>query len=454
MIARKRAGVVGSTVAALCLAACAPKIPPAGTADPAAGTAAALQLASFDQAWTRIGETFPYADMRGLDWQAVRDELRPTAARARSADDVRPIIGAMIARLGESHFQVIAGASAAGNAPRAAPSVEIADEASSPPGDLGFEIRPIGDEIVVTHVDADSPAALSGVARGWSLLAVDGLDTRKLLSALRRDAKDPRDADVRAWTEITSALHGGPGTTARLSFRERFGKTTLHLVRRRSPGETMKLGNLPPIVARLESEVLPGDVGVIRFNIFLVPIAAPFTDAVKGFIARDVRGIVIDVRGNPGGIGGMVMGLAGHFVSKAGSLGTMTTREGRLEFTANPRGRSQVFEGPLAVLVDGMSVSTSELFAAGLQHEGRARLFGQRTAGMALPSIIETLPNGDRLQFAVADLHDPSGRRIEGAGVEPDVEIVPTRERLLAGGDPALDAALEWIRSQGGPPRG
>jgi carboxyl-terminal processing protease len=67
---------------------------------------------------------------------------------------------------------------------------------------------------------------------------------------------------------------------------------------------------------------------------------------------------------------------------------------------------------------------------------------------MALPSIIETLPNGDRLQFAVADLTGPSGRRIEGAGVVPDDEVIPTREQLLAGRDPALEAALDWIARQ------
>jgi carboxyl-terminal processing protease len=132
----------------------------------------------------------------------------------------------------------------------------------------------------------------------------------------------------------------------------------------------------------------------------------------------------------------------------------MTTREATLDFVANPRGKSQLYEGPVAILVDGMSVSTSELFAAGFQETGRARVFGQTSAGMALPSIIETLPNGDRLQFAVADLTGPSGRRIEGAGVIPDVVTIPTREQLLAGRDPALEAALAWIAAQdGSPPR-
>jgi carboxyl-terminal processing protease len=162
-------------------------------------------------------------------------------------------------------------------------------------------------------------------------------------------------------------------------------------------------------------------------------------------VSRGAKGVVVDLRGNPGGIGGMVMGLAGHFIGEHASLGTMTTRDSELSFVANPRGKSQLFTGPLAVLVDGMSISTSELFAAGLQGNGRARVFGQTTAGMALPSIVEKLPDGDRLQFAVADLRGPNGARIEGKGVVPDVIVEPTRAQLLEGRDPVLDAAVDWI---------
>jgi carboxyl-terminal processing protease len=62
------------------------------------------------------------------------------------------------------------------------------------------------------------------------------------------------------------------------------------------------------------------------------------------------------------------------------------------------------------------------------------------------------LPNGDRLQFVIADMRGPHGDRIEGAGVEPDVLVPLDRDALLAGRDPALDAAVEWIRAQDAAP--
>ncbi len=79
---------------------------------------------------------------------------------------------------------------------------------------------------------------------------------------------------------------------------------------------------------------------------------------------------------------------------------------------------------------------------------GRARIFGTRTAGAALPSAIDQLPNGDALQHAMADYISEGGQTLEGVGVIPDAEVRLTREALLSGRDPVLDAAIEWIRTR------
>ena len=107
------------------------------------------------------------------------------------------------------------------------------------------------------------------------------------------------------------------------------------------------------------------------------------------------------------------------------------------------------FTGPLALIVDGQSMSSSEIFAAGLQALGRARVFGEPSGGQALPALMERLPNQDVLMYAFADFVDPNGTRIEGRGVLPDVTVPLTREDLLAGRDAALEAALDWIGGVG-----
>lgn len=143
----------------------------------------------------------------------------------------------------------------------------------------------------------------------------------------------------------------------------------------------------------------------------------------------------------------MAMGMAGWFVDRKGRrLGTLKARDYTLDFDINPR--ADTFDGPLAVLVDGGSASTAEIFAAGLQDLGRARVFGTKTAAAALPSVFVRLPNMDGFQYAEATYTSRNGRVLEGGGVTPDVIVSHTIESLLAGRDAALDAAVKWIQTK------
>jgi carboxyl-terminal processing protease len=166
---------------------------------------------------------------------------------------------------------------------------------------------------------------------------------------------------------------------------------------------------------------------------------------------RDTDGMVIDLRGNLGGVGAMASGFAGHFLDHVDTLGVMRMRTATLYFVANPRTVDtqarpvRPYAGPVAVLTDAMSASTSEFFAGGLQQLGRVRVFGEPTAAQALPAYAQKLPDGDVLMHAVADFTGKTGKRFEGLGVTPDVAAPPTRDALLAGRDPALEAALAWI---------
>ena len=150
------------------------------------------------------------------------------------------------------------------------------------------------------------------------------------------------------------------------------------------------------------------------------------------------------------------MGMAGHLMEEKASLGVMKTRTTKLEFRANPRltnakgERVKPFGGPVAILQDPMSMSTSEIFAQGLQTLGRARVFGEVSGGAALPSQLTRLPNQDVLQHAFADFVDPEGTRLEGRGVVPDELIPLSRGDLLAGRDEPQNAALRWIATQHG----
>ncbi len=403
----------------------------------------ALELASFDSAWRRIRDTYYDSTMHGLDWNRVRDEIRPQVARARTREESRAAMGRMLATLGDSHFGIVAGE----------PSSDEGQAAADAPGDLGFEVRYIGDELVVSGVDSTGPAARAGVSPGWTVVALDTLDAAARSSSAAGASPNAKVAALRRLLNAVRMLHGAPGSGVHLTFRDGAGiLVERDLVRRDAPGTVVRLGQLPPVPTwfdRRRIDERGGCVGVIRFNVWMTAIAQPFDDAMNEF--RQCDGIVLDLRGNVGGVAAMVIGITGHFVDHELLLGELHMRSATLRYVANPRRVTRdgtpvtPYAGSLAVLVDELSASTTEIFVAALQKYGRARIFGDTTAGEALPSLITRLPNGDALQYAVADFVDPSGRRLEGKGIVPD-ELVPLRRNaLLAGRDETLAAALHWL---------
>jgi carboxyl-terminal processing protease len=258
--------------------------------------------------------------------------------------------------------------------------------------------------------------------------------------------------DLIARRSVMSRLDGKPGESTVVEFmdaaNQRVSKTLVHAQPR---GTLTKFGYLYPEHVWIDSSrVGGGNIGYVSFNIFLDPahLMNLFGEAVQS--CMKCEGFVIDLRGNPGGIGAMAMGMAGWFIDKPDQrLGTLYMRDATLKFVIFPR--VNTFSGPLAILVDGASASTSEILAGGMKDLGRARIFGSHTAAAALPSVFEMLPNGDGFQFAIANYLSEGGKPLEGLGVTPDVETPLTREALLAGKDPALDAAIAWIKKPSEP---
>ena len=426
----------------------------AATAVAAAGAHAqapgsSARLATFDSAWAAIHRTHYDTTFNGVAWRAVRTELRPRAAAATSNAQLRGVVQEMLGRLRQSHFYVVPGEVESGLT--RAPSTS-----SGGNGEAGMELRLVDGRFLVTRVARGGAAARAGVRTGWIVERVGRTEAAGVLRSLARlpAGTDPRLRELRGWSALAAELGGPVGAALPARFVDAGGRVRkLRLVLRPVRGVTTQFGNLPPMLVAAEHERVraPGgaSAGVIRFNYWFPAIAAQIDDAVNEL--RDADGMVIDLRGNFGGVGAMAMGLAGHFTERRDTIGTMITRQNRLQFVANPRRSTRAgaavrpYAGPVAVLTDALSVSTAEIFAGGLQKLGRARVFGAPSAGQALPSLATKLPNGDVLVHAVADFRGPGGYRLEGPGVVPDVAAPLTRAALLAGRDPALEAALEWI---------
>ncbi|MBI1302238.1 MAG: hypothetical protein GC172_00340 [Phycisphaera sp.] len=443
---------------------------------------AALPRETFDAVWTTVRDQHFDPSLNGVDWNAVRDELRPRAEAAKSQSELRGVLQEMLATLGQSHFSVIPAEAddadgAAEQEPASTASTTSAEPELLPPdravGVLGLDLASVEGFPTVTRVTPGLPAARAGVLLGWRLVAVNGAEiapmveeTRARLAELESSGRDPHSPEA---TQLRMALVfagqqllvGPVGSTAEVVFEDASGaEQSVSLSYEAPPLGSSSFGNLPPFPVDVQSQVLerpveggaPLRVGYLAFNIWMTGASDAIHRGVDKLRRSD--GIVLDLRGNPGGVAAMSMGVAGFFTAEPFSLGTFIGRDNSLEFRAAPRRlsaegtRVRPYTRPLAILIDGRSASTSEIFAGGMQEAGRARVFGETTAGMALPAQAVRLPNGDVLLHAIADFATPKGVRIEGRGVVPD-EVVPQRlSSLREGRDEVLEQAITWIRTR------
>lgn len=406
-----------------------------------------LALETFDRAWQIIYDTHFDTTFNGVDWLGLREELRPKVATVTNRAELRSILDDMVGRLQQSHFAII---------PQEA--VDTLDpfqrDVSGEVGDIGMDVRLVGERIVVTRVSPGGSAANAGVEPGWTLVHI-GEDTVVALVAEEREKESRYSLPLRAWQRVELRLGGAPGEIRKIGFLDGADRLReLEIELQPDDSEPVKFGNLPTFFSRFNSysvvsEEYDVEVGVIWFNFWMVPLARHIDRAVDDF--RGMDGIVIDLRGNRGGVGAMVSGVAGHFLDEPMSLGTLKTRQTSLEMRANPRRVSTTgqrvtpFDGPVAILIDEVSGSASEMFAGGMQSIGRVRVFGATSIGGVLPAAMDRLPNDDVLYHAFGDFVTPDGVRLEGRGVIPDQPVALTRGGLLAGSDPALEAAIGWI---------
>jgi carboxyl-terminal processing protease len=387
---------------------------------------------TFDIVWRIVKEKHFDPAFGGVDWDKVRERYAPRVAELKSDAELYVLLQKMIGELHQSHFYIIP--------PEAIPRSDSKEPES---GGVGLDLQIINDQAVITRVEPDSKAASAALRPGYIIKQIDDSSVEQMMRAVAKGKDFSALIRLRMRRQVMDRINGKPGSFVRIGYlddQDRLREAEIE--RQRLKGEmSPAFGNFPPQYMEFESRRLQGGIGYVRFNIFVTPLAEKLRAAIRGM--SDAPGIIIDLRGNPGGIGGMASGLAGLLETKEASLGTMTMRAAKINFVIFPQ--SGAYEGKVVILTDGGSASTSEVFAAGMQELGRAAVIGERSMGAALPSHIEKLPTGALFQYAIADFKTPKGALIEGRGVAPDREVKLTRAALLAGRDSQLDAAIEQI---------
>ncbi|MEN1727437.1 MAG: S41 family peptidase [Pseudomonadota bacterium] len=282
-------------------------------------------------------------------------------------------------------------------------------------GGLGVRIAIQPDHLQVVDTTPEGPAALAGLSPGDRILEIDG----QTIVDGNSDA-------------MALALRGPAGSTVELT------------VARVASGREEKL-LLTRQVIRQESvfwQVIDKDQALIRITSFQQTTAVELDRAVEALLeAHEPRGVILDLRGNPGGMVQAAVAVSDRFLDEGLIVSAQARETSEQErFEANP---GALLTGlPMAVLIDNQSASAAEILAAALRDHERATLIGERSYGKGSVQSIWPLSNGSALRLTTARYRTPAGRDLERAGVLPDIEVPYAN----AAGDAVLDAALDWMK--------
>jgi len=391
-------------------------------------------LEVFEAVWDTVDRTYFDPDFGGLDWDTVHDEYEPLIAAAEDDETLYQLLNQMLWELNVSHTGV---------GPASLwPSVEPVSFAE---GEIGIDVRLLDSRAVITRVEAGLPAEGAGLRPGYVIDSIDGVSIEQIIADAQGHLSPPYNEQGRIdglTRRLLSLIYGDPETCVALAYLDENDELHEQCIARTRRQRIAPFAGipLPPAYLEFESGRLENGIGYIRFNTFHPDLIPDMVEAVAAL--QDAPGMIIDLRGIPGGDGHTGERLAGQFLDERALFGSLRTRTGTSEWYVTGEG---VYDGPVVVLIDALSYSCSEWFASGMQAVGRAVIVGERSPGGVTAMNAATLPNGARLGYPVAQLLAPDGTVLEGYGVIPDITVTLERSQLLEGIDAQLQAAIHYI---------
>ncbi len=437
------------------------------TVDASKPTLAQRRQEAFFLAWSTLNDFYFDKTFGGLDWNKIRNEYKPRVDRAKSDLEFHRILEEMINRLGKSHLNLIvpeyferieaakvrararekelateknAGSrNSSDDGPNESPNA-FADPTGKKFG-IGVDLRILGGQLVVIRVESQSGAKVAGIKPGYVIEKINGVSLKEITSQIvLTGVSMDRISDFLPIGIEEEFLNGDPETSVFLTCLDENEQVREFTVPRLElDGKTVSLSkHLPEQLLSYESRSLSPDVGYIRFNAFAIPVVGKFCDSITEFRAK--KAIIVDLRGNLGGLLAPMIGLAGMLTEKPLTLGTFFNRASQQKFTVSSKAKN--FKGRVVLLVDSHSLSASEMFASGLRSNDRVVIVGERSGGQSLPSVWTKLPTGAVMMYPVSDFHPLGGKSLEGIGIQPDHLVALDRRSLLTGVDAQLQKAI------------
>ena len=397
---------------------------------------------TFNIVWQTINETYFDPDFNGVDWDAMYDEYLPKISAAENEEAFYMLVNEMCFQINASHMALLP--------PGSADQIEPILSAR---GSVGLDVRFIDEQVVITSVEAGSAANRAGLQTGFIILSVDGVsvENEEEWITLWLPPRNERRRQGQILSAILTKFYGEPGQSITVSYldaQNQEHEATLVMEARKE--EPFTAQDLPAMYIGFEARRLEGNIAYIQLDGFLPPVL----DGVLGAIQEmgDAPAMIIDVRGNPGGFYYVRKAIASQFFRERTLLWRYITRPGlelpgfeREGYTDPP---DEPYLGPVAVLVDILSGSSSEEFSGMMKANQRATVVGMRTAGSVLVGDIKVLPNGATFLYPFAQTRTADGAVLEDHGVIPDITVPLDRDDLRNGIDTQLEAAVRYLLSE------
>lgn len=275
-------------------------------------------------------------------------------------------------------------------------------------GGVGVVIESQDGWLTVLSTFPSGPAEVAGIKPGDRFLSIEGMDAR----------------DMRI-DEAVRRMRGEPGTHVKVQ------------IRRPDQGEAVDLSLVRSIIEvdAVEARLLEGDVLYVALRAFQESTTTELRQAIDRAAAavrtdKGLRGVVLDLRGNAGGLLNEAVTVSDEFLS-SGTIVSTRGRGGQLLSEVSARSSGTRPTWPMVVLVNGYTASAAEIVAGALQDHGRAVILGTRTFGKGSVQTVIELPDGSGMKLTIARYYTPKGRSIQAQGIEPDMQVAAVPDEVM-----------------------
>ncbi len=405
---------------------------------------------AFEALFNKASQEYPFTKEKGINWKALHDEFAPRIASARNAEDFYRAMRDFTYAIPDAHVGLSFNA-------------DVFFEESG--GSFGLVLAELSDgRVIVTKVIPDTPASQEGIQTGAEIITWDGLPVGEAISQVNPYFGPFSSEQQKRLEQVIFLTRLPPDTKIPIEYKNpgepQPKEVTLQAaVEYPSLFEALPDFSIDQLAPPDEGKILEDSgLGYIRITTFSEDynLMAHLWDRFIGeLVDNQIPGLIIDLRVNSGGSGGLALDFAGYFfdneitVSRSAYYNEVTGKFEYTDYPARIKPGPKLYKGPIAVLVSPYCISACEGFANAITQEGRSMIVGHYPTAGAYGEVGRgqyKLPGDLSLQFPTGRSETPDGKLlIEGKGVPLDITVPVTEESATGRVDTVLQAAIEAL---------